>query len=183
MEELVLNNVNLIYLVLKRHKMYEVLDDYFDVGMIGLVNAAKTYSEDSGFAFSTYAVKCIENEIRKIKRKEFALKRGAGQATISLDTKINSKDDNIELLDIIPSEFNLEGQVIQNDLCERLHKEIDNLPERNKFIICSIFELKNYEKLTQQELAKQLNVSQTQICRIVKKTINILRDKLGGKYG
>lgn len=181
MEELVLNNVNLIYLVLKKYKLYEVRDDYFDIGMIGLVKAAKTYSEDIGFTFSTYAVKCIEHEVWGTRRKNFTLKRGMGQQDISLNTTLNTDDDNLELLDLIPDKFNLENHIIQNDLYERLYKEINNLPERNKIIICSMFELENYKKLTQQELAKKLNISQAQVSRCLKKTIKILHDKFGGE--
>lgn len=183
MEELVLNNINLIYLVLKRHKKYEVLDDYFDLGMIGLVNAAKTYSEDSGFTFSTYAYKCIENEILKTRRKELALKRGAGQPSISLETTITCKDENIKLLDMIPDKFNLEEYIIQNEFYEELYKEIDDLPERNKFVICSIFGLKDYEKLTERELAQKFNISQPVVNRLKNKTIKILRNKLGDTIG
>ena len=183
MEELVLKNVNLIYLVLKKYKLYEVRDDYFDIGMIGLVKASKTYSEDIGYAFSTYAVRCIEHEIHQAKRKEFTIKRGAGQTNISLNLIINpnTKNNDIELIDTIPNKFNLEEHIIQKDLCERIHNEINKLSKRDKFIICSIFELKNYKKLTEQELAKKLNMSQPQVNRIKNKTIKMLRNKFGGE--
>lgn len=180
MEELVLNNVKLIYLVLKKYKLYKVYDDYFDIGMIGLVKAAKTYSEDIGIAFSTYAVRCIENQIYQARRKEFAIKRGAGQTTISLNTKVNCKDENIKLLDIIPDKLNLEDQVIQNDQYKRICEEINKLSKRDKFIMCSIFEIGNHKKLTEKEVSQILNISQAQVNRIKNKTIKMLRNKFGG---
>ena len=39
------------------------MDDYFQIGAMGLVKAVNTFDEGKGFTFSTYAVKCITNEI------------------------------------------------------------------------------------------------------------------------
>lgn len=180
MEELVLNNVNLIFHALKKYNLYKVCDDYFDVGMIGLVKAAKTYSEDVGFAFSTYAMRCIENEIKQAIRKENSKKRGGGQVSISLETTVTCKGENIKLLDMIPDKFNLEDYIIKNELYEKLYKEINDLPEKNKFIMYSQFGLKDNERLTQQQIAKKLNMSQAQVNKIMKKTIKMLRNKFGG---
>ena len=73
------DNLNLIYFVLKQLNMYnkDGIDEYFDVGMLGLVKGLKTYSESKG-AVSTYLVKCIRNEIGIELRNQRADKRNKG---------------------------------------------------------------------------------------------------------
>ena len=45
-DEIVINNTKLIYVALKKLKMYNQLciENYYDVGMIGLVKGAKKYN-------------------------------------------------------------------------------------------------------------------------------------------
>ena len=62
-EKLVLDNVNLIYLVLKKLGLYNNHEEYFDLGMIGLVKGAKTFNKELGYNASTYLYRCIYNEI------------------------------------------------------------------------------------------------------------------------
>ena len=38
-------------------------DDYIQVGRIGLLKAIRSYDKDRGAAFSTYAHRCIKNEM------------------------------------------------------------------------------------------------------------------------
>lgn len=53
-----------------------------------------------------------------------------------------------------------------------LRQAIDNLPEREKQVI----QLRYFHSLTQQRVAKVLNVSQVQVSRIEKKAIALLRE-------
>ena len=55
-EKLILDNINLIYMVLKKYNLYNQLDEYYDIGMIGLVKGANTYSGDKGYKTSTYLI-------------------------------------------------------------------------------------------------------------------------------
>lgn len=40
-------------------------DDYFQIGVIGLINASKQYNKNIKITFLTYAYICIRNEILK----------------------------------------------------------------------------------------------------------------------
>ena len=57
-----INNENLIYHILKKYNLS--VDEYYDVGVIGLCKAAISYNSNFGFTFSTYACKCIENGVK-----------------------------------------------------------------------------------------------------------------------
>lgn len=68
---LVTENINLIYLVMKRFRNRGVeQEDLFQIGAVGLTKAAQRFDEDKGFAFSTYAVPLIIGEIQRFLRDD-----------------------------------------------------------------------------------------------------------------
>ncbi len=77
--------------------------------------------------------------------------------------------------------FTLENILTDTESEERmlekiaLRQAIAELPEREKCVIS----LRYFHGLTQDRVAKVLNVSQVQVSRIEKKAIGILRDKIG----
>ena len=77
--------------------------------------------------------------------------------------------------------FTLENILTDTETEERmlekiaLRQAIAELPEREKCVIS----LRYFHGLTQDRVAKVLNVSQVQVSRIEKKAIGILRDKIG----
>ena len=68
---LVTENINLIYLVMKRFRNRGIeQDDLFQIGAVGLIKAAQRFDESRGFAFSTYAVPLIIGEIQRFLRDD-----------------------------------------------------------------------------------------------------------------
>ena len=80
-EKLILDNINLIYMVLKRYNLYNQLDEYYDIGMIGLVKGANTYSGDKGYKASTYLTSCILMKYLLIKENNLCKKEEMGYKT------------------------------------------------------------------------------------------------------
>lgn len=107
------DNINLIYFVLKQLNIYNRngIDEYFDVGMLGLVKGLKTYTESKG-AISTYLVNCIKNEILMEMRNQKAVKRNNGVKPISINT---STTDNLTIEGTIKSDFDLLESIIKNE--------------------------------------------------------------------
>ncbi len=52
-------------------KRFEQIQDAFQAGCMGLVKAIRGYREETGFAFSTYAVPLILGEMKKTREKKF----------------------------------------------------------------------------------------------------------------
>lgn len=176
-EKLIVENINLIYVVLKKYNLYSNSDEYFDIGMLGLVKGAKKFNESKGYKPSTYLTKCIINEILCYIRNQSNSKRGGGVKDISIYTPINDAGKETYLLDVIPSNENIEENMIQVEQRELMYKEILKLKERDKFIICSKYGLLGHKELTQEELAAATGISQSYVCRIVKKFIENVRRK------
>ena len=101
--ELVEKNINLVYFIINRdYPTYRHDEDIVQSGMLGLCKAAEKYDESRG-KFSTYAGRCIRNEINQ----EF-LRRKPHQGVVSLDTIVGEDstlgdlvmgDDNIAYID------------------------------------------------------------------------------------
>lgn len=93
-------------------------EDMVSIGYIALCKAAEHYNPNLGKSFSTFAVKCIVNELIKAKLPYTRKKRGAGCVTISLDElmEINSKETEW-LMGCAPD---FSSAVINKILCEPL---------------------------------------------------------------
>ena len=61
MEKEIFENENLIYFVLKQKNLSP--EEFYDLGMIGLIKGIKSFDPSKGYARSTYLVACIKNEI------------------------------------------------------------------------------------------------------------------------
>lgn len=173
-EKLVIDNVNLIYLALKRLYLYDKRDDYFDVGMIGLVKGARTYDKTKGIAATTYLYRCIYSELCMTFRKKDP------DGMLSLNKEMNREaDDRITTLeDTIPSDVNIEEEMILKEQKEEMYNEILKLNKREKLVICLSYGVGGYEKITEKEIAKILKISQAQVNRIKNKTVKKIRNNL-----
>lgn len=77
-------NEKLIYFVINRsYKTFVGDEDVYQMGLIGLWHAIENFDDSKGYAFATYATKCIFNsiemEVRSRFRKKYTL------STVSLD--------------------------------------------------------------------------------------------------
>ena len=94
----------------------------------------------------------------------------------SISKYLNGTVEN-ELLEVIPSNEDIEENTIKKEQLEMIYKEISKLSDRDKYIICSKYGLLGHKELTQEELAKSVGISQSNVCRIIKKFIEEVRRK------
>lgn len=175
-DKLILENINLIYYVLKQYGLYKKKDEYYDICMIGLCKAANFFDESKGYTFCTYGVSCIRSELLGYLRKENNNKRKANYNTISLDTAVYENDSKeITLLDTLSSDTNIEEELIQKEEMETLDKALNILEEREYVVISYMFGVNGYDKINQFEIAKKLGVKQATVSRIGKRAINKMR--------
>lgn len=86
-QQLIEENMNLVYFLINKHYPTFIYDeDLIQTGMVGLCKAAETWNEDKS-EFSTFAGKCILNEICT----EFS-RRCKHHETLSLDYKVKQAD-------------------------------------------------------------------------------------------
>jgi RNA polymerase sporulation-specific sigma factor len=151
-------------------------DDLFSIGCIGLIKAAGTFSPEKKIRFSSYAAKCIQNEIL------MSLRRGRKTARdVSLSEPIDSDRDGnpLTLSDLLADETDMSALVDLRLDGEKLHRLVNTLPDREKEIILLRYGLTGLRPLTQQEVAKKLNISRSYVSRIEKKALERLRKAFG----
>ncbi|MGN1227153.1 MAG: RNA polymerase sporulation sigma factor SigK [Christensenellales bacterium] len=174
--KLIEHNLRLVAHIVKKYTSSGEAEDLISAGSIGLIKAINTYNNDKNTQLSTYAARCIENEILMLLR---ANKKH--NQTISINESLgNDKDGNEILLgDIIP---NIEDDAIEevenNIINKELYKVLKNtLSEREYKIICLRYGLNGNEPLTQREIASKLNISRSYISRLETKALQELRKK------
>lgn len=171
MEDLILENEGLIYHILNQYKLND--DEYYDLGMIGLVKASKTYTEGKG-KFSTYACECIKHEVLKdIQAKRCKKRTGI---VVSLDEML--QDPEIPLIDTIPADIDIEAEIINKDNLEAMLEAITKLAPKDEKIIRTLYGIRTTQK-EPNELAKELNVTVKAIYYKRKSIIAKLRKEIG----
>lgn len=177
---LIYHNLRLVAHIVKKYSTAGEADDLISVGTIGLIKAINTYELNKGSQLSTYASRCIENEILMLIRLNkkhngvFMLEESLGQ----------DKDGNeITLQDIIGNDVDELAQNVENKiLSENLIKLLkENLTTREFKILSMRFGLGNTPALTQLEVAKKLGISRSYISRIENKALKDIREKIKDK--
>ena len=181
-ETMITDNINLIYHVLKKYKLYNNRDEFYDLGVIGLIKGVRSFDPKKNIKLSTYLAKCISSEILHHIREMNAIKRGRGKKIISIYTPIKSTaystDEEIQLIDVIPSEVNVIEDFENVEQIKMLQSAIEKLGEEERFIVCSSFGAFGYSKLSQEELADTLNCSQSCISRRLKKALDDIKNDI-----
>ncbi len=176
-EILIEHNLRLVAHVVKKYNQADEADDLISVGSLGLIKAINSYKLNHGTQFSTYAAKCIENEILMLIRANKKHK-----SNVSIEDILGSDDEENEIHvgDLsFDEDENVEKLVEQKMISQDLDKVLKkHLSPREYEIMCMRYGLLGSAMLTQREVAKKLNISRSYISRLEKKSIEILRKVL-----
>jgi RNA polymerase sporulation-specific sigma factor len=161
---LIKNNLKLVIKVVKKYKSETIeLDDLINTGSIGLIKAVDTFDISKDICFSTYAIRCINNEVLMYLRKN-------NKIDISLDEEL--EPDGNELLELIADpKVDIEESYINKQNACVIEKLLDTLTERNKYILKLYYGFYNGKCYTQQEIADMLNISQVNVSRIINQSL------------
>lgn len=174
-DKLIGHNLRLVAHIAKRYSNSEQeLEDLISIGIVGLIKAIDSFSAEKGFKISTYASKCVENEILMHIRATKKIK-----SEVSMNTIIGTdKDGNdMELVDTLDSESKDAIDTIYNKIMsEQVIKFINSkLTKREKYIMCSRYGLNGHVQKTQQQIADELGISRSYVSRIETKVQNKLK--------
>lgn len=174
--KLIEHNLRLVaHIIKKYYSSNNNQDDLVSIGTIGLIKAIDTFDVSKGIRLSSYAARCIENEVLMFFRNA-----KKSSQDVSLNEPIDTdKDGNaLVLMDIMS-----EGDSIVENLdikikSEKLYKYIEKiLSDRDQMIIKLRYGLNGTIPLTQREVAEKLGISRSYVSRIEKKALLLLRKK------
>ncbi len=173
---LVEHNLRLVaHIVKKYYGKQGEQDDLVSIGTIGLIKAIDTFNPDKKIRLSSYASRCIENEILMHFR---SAKKSAQDVSLS-ETIDTDKDGNpLTLLDIMAVDDNILDNLDRKLNTQKLGKFIEEeLSEREKTVIVLRYGLNGREPVTQKNVARLLGISRSYVSRIETKALKQLRKR------
>ena len=176
-EKLISHNLRLVSHIVKKYTNSLEADDLISVGTIGLVKAVDSFDYNKNVQFSTYAARCINNEILMLIR---ANKKHKDVVSLNSITTNSDDDKDLELMDVIASdEEEVFLQVENKILVQKVLKVIDKfLDEREKKVIFMRYGINHPRAYTQKEIAQILCISRSYISRIENKALEIIREEI-----
>ena len=173
-EKLIQHNLRLVaHIVKKYYALPGDQDDLVSIGTIGLMKAVDTFDSARRTRFSTYASRCIENELRMQFRRE----RKTG-GTVSLQETLESDEaSSLTLADVLQDSFCMEETCEKQAEIRRARLLLDGLPARERQIILLRYGLAGQPPLTQLEVAGLLNISRSYVSRLETHALELLRQR------
>lgn len=167
---LIEKNLRLVAHIAKKYNNNKDLqEDLISIGTIGLIKAIDSYSFDKKTKLATYASKCIENEILMHLRKNKKL-----NLEVSLNEVIGVDRDGSEIVleELIDNkEKPIIDQIYQKDNIDTFLNIFHILTPKEQDILSKRYGLNNYDKMTQNEIAKEYHISRSYVSRIEKKAL------------
>ena len=102
--KLIEDNLNLVYNIVHKYFDYGNKEDFISEGYIGLIKAADKYDKAKQIRFSTFACRCIYNEISRYLCVQNYDCRKANTDTISMDSTIYDNNKKLTFKDLLEYE-------------------------------------------------------------------------------
>lgn len=156
-EQLVLSNIGLVGIVMRQCSLSIQDEDLFATGVVGLIKAVNTFDKSKGYAFTTYAVKIIRNEIYMTFRKKNVSIAFSLDDTYKLDN-----GESISYMDMTADDKTFEESIENKVILKQLFSKLSAREQQ-------VFFMTYGENMTQKKISDLLGVSQAQVSRILRK--------------
>ncbi|MCM1136481.1 MAG: RNA polymerase sporulation sigma factor SigK [Clostridium sp.] len=178
-EVLIERNLRLVAHIAKKYQnVDEDMEDLISIGTIGLIKAISSFDAGKG-KLSTYASRCIDNELLMLLRSK---KKTSREVSLYEPIGTDKEGNEINLLDII--EHEQEDVTEQMELCDNIKKMAklldEVLTEREREIVFLRYGLITGKEVTQREIGELLHISRSYVSRIEKRALLKLRDGFAG---
>ncbi len=177
-EKLITHNLRLVAHIAKKYvRCGRDADDVISIGTIGLIKAVSTFDAQKSTALSSYASRCIENEILmsiRLERKQVA------EVSISEPIGLDSDGNNISIAEVLGTEPDMIFDAVRQRLdTERIFRTMQRaLTERESTVVRLRYGLFGMQRLSQREIANLLGISRSYVSRIEKKALEKLNTAL-----
>lgn len=165
---LIEHNMRLVAHIIKKYAFTDKeMDDLLSIGTIGLIKAVNTFNPDRGNKLSSYAAKCIDNEILMLLRSE---KKRNREVSLYEPIGTDKEGNEINLMDVIEmDEREISEMVAMKEDLKKLYEAYEScLSDKEKKVIRFRYGLFGNDEYTQREIAKALGISRSYVSRIEK---------------
>lgn len=167
--KLIEHNLRLVAHIVKKYDNTNYsTDDLISIGTIGLIKAVDTFSNAHQNKLTTYAARCIENEILMYLR---ANKKTLSDISLQDPIGLDKDGNEISLIDVIDGDNTIDvcDVLYQKEQYKKLYKYINSLEDKEKEIIILRYGLNNQPPLTQRQIAKNKNISRSYVSKLEKR--------------
>ena len=173
-EQLILHNLRLVAHIVKKYDTHnESQEDLLSIGTIGLLKAVDSYRPGRNVRFSTYAARCIENELLMKFRANRKSDRDISVQELSGE---DTENETGSAADRIADRSDLQETAEQNLMAELLRRQMKKvLTPREKYVLERRYGLEDGEEEPQWKIARRLGVSRSYVSRIEKGAVEKLR--------
>ena len=169
-------NLRLVAHIVKKYQSAEDdMEELISIGTIGLIKAVDTFDQEKARRLSTYAARCVENEILMYMR---AKKKYMRETSYYEPIGTDKEGNEIQLLAIMKSgEPEAMEQIQLKDDSLRIYRLLEErLSERERLVLIMRYGLYGGREYTQREIADRLGISRSYISRIEKNALHRLRE-------
>ncbi len=174
--KLVEHNLRLVaHIIKKYYSSQNEQDDLVSIGTIGLIKAINTFDINKNIKLSSYASRCIENEILMHFRN---LKKTSQDISLNEAIDMDKDGNSLSLFDVLSVDDDILDNINRKLNLKKIYEYIDSeLDPREKQVIILRYGLSGEKPITQREVAEILGVSRSYISRIETKALKTLRRK------
>lgn len=174
--KLIEHNLRLVaHIIKKYYSSQSDQDDLVSIGTIGLIKEVNTFDSSKGIRLSSYAARCIENEVLMFFRNG---KKSAQDVSMNEPIDTDKEGNTLTLMDVMSTEDNIVDNLDIKIKSEQLKKYlVEVLTPRERIIIELRYGLNGSRPLTQREVAQRLKISRSYVSRIEKKALLTLRKR------
>ncbi len=172
--KLIKHNLRLVAHIAKKYYSEKTeFDDLISVGTIGLIKAVNTFKPSKNIKLSSYASRCIENEILMYFRSS---RKSSMDISINEPIETDKNGNTLTLMDTIST-----GDTILDTINTKINVQklseflVKNLSPRERIIICMRYGICGFKPLRQRQVAEKLGISRSYVSRIEKKALEILK--------
>ena len=173
---LVEHNLRLVAHIIKKYYAVNVdQDDLVSIGTIGLIKAINTFDMDKNIKLSSYASRCIENEILMHFRN---LKKSSQNVSLEDAVDIDKDGNNLKFMDLLSIDDDFADNLDKKLNLQKINKYLtETLTKRELQIINLRYGLNGSKPLTQREVSSIMNISRSYVSRIEKKALEKLKER------
>ena len=171
---LIERNLRLVVYIAKKFENTGInVEDLISIGTIGLIKAIDTFDPAKGIRLSSYASRCIENEILMFFRSG---RKSAQDVSLNEPIDTDKEGNALTILDTMAVDDTIVESIDTKMKSEKLYRFLQSsLTPREREVVCRRYGLLGFAPQPQRVVAKRLGISRSYVSRLEKKAVEQLK--------